>query len=715
MVRGLRKTLTNITALLRHPASASRRREWRTSVPDRIAQKIYDDSARRALSSEAKERIVLVSHDAQPHGAQLLALNLARTLAGRSIGVDVLMLGDGSLLPQFAEVATLHRVSPAAQSQRFIEQRLKELRRTGAKTVIVNTTVSGWMVPLLCTAGFSTTVLVHELPGLLRRYSLARHAQAIASAADLVVFPAELVQRGFETFTGKSAGKAVIRPQGLYAFNAQVTGRDAVRADARRELNLAPDAKILANVGYADRRKGLDLFVEAACAVLAKDPSAVAVWVGGADSQVLAEAKQKIGEAGRGARFIFTGNVADPQRFYRAADVLAFTSREDPFPSVVLEALDAGLPVVGFRGAGGFTDLLDRGCGVLVPPFDTAAMAKEILSLLSDPAQSGEMGRRGADIVRAEFDFDAYVDDLLDMSRSSIPRVSVIVPNYNYARYLEKRLGSIAEQSLEPFELIVLDDASTDDSVAVIEKKLAGLPFPARLVRSEKNSGSPFQQWKAGVEMAQGDLVWIAEADDIADPDFLRETVRSFTSDDVVMSYAQSRQIDGEGREISSDYLRYVADIDRLRWTRDYMVDGRAEITDALHIKNTIPNVSAVIFRRAALLAVLAEHGEEIMSFRHAGDWVAYLRLLEHGKIAFTHRPLNSHRRHKESITVGNFNIGQLAEIIRVQRGSLTRYGLDDAAARRADEYARKIYKQFGLVSEESPTPERHPDLRRYY
>jgi glycosyltransferase involved in cell wall biosynthesis len=709
-----RKTLINIGSLLRHPLSVGRRRALRTARPDSAARAIYEASARRAVSADALERIVLVSHDAQPHGAQLLALNLARALSVKGFGVDAVMLGDGPLLAHFADVATLHRFSPAIQSRKDILGALKNLRRGGARISIVNTTVSGELVPLLNEAGFSTVALVHELPGMLRRYGLKRHAHAIASDSDFVVFSAALVQQGFVEFAGQKPTRAVIRPQGLYARSASGE-RAETRAEVRRELGLKPDAKIIANVGYADRRKGLDLFVAAASTVLRDSTDAVALWVGGADSKILASETRAIREAGLADRFVFTGNVSDPQRFYQAADVLAFTSREDPFPSVVLEALDAGLAIVGFRGAGGFSDLLDRGCGVLVPKFDTVAMAREIISLLGNPEHAEALGRRGAEIVEAEFSFDAYVDDLLAMGRSAAPRVSVIVPNYNYARYLKARLDSISAQSFVPFELIVLDDASTDDSAAIIDQELAGMPFPTRFIRNDVNSGSVFRQWRKGIEMAEGDLVWIAEADDLADPDFLRETVRPFASSDVVMSYTQSRQIDEDGGQIAADYLRYVADIDRRKWTRDYVVPGRTEIADALFIKNTIPNVSAVVFRRTALMAVLTAHGEEIMSYRHAGDWVTYLRLLERGSIAFKRWPLNAHRRHAASVTVGNFNLGQLDEIIRVQRDAVARYGLGADAARRADAYAQKLYKQFGLVSAEHPVPQQHPDLRHNY
>src|ERR1700687_1469114 len=98
-------------------------------------------------------------------------------------------------------------------------------------------------------------------------------------------------------------------------------------------------------------------------------------------------------------------------------------------------------------------------------------------------------------------------------------RVSVIVPSYNHSQYLSQRLASVLDQSFRDLELLVLDDASTDDShhklVRVYSKP------GVRFVITERNSGSAFPQWNRGIMMAKGDYVWIAESDDFADPRFL--------------------------------------------------------------------------------------------------------------------------------------------------------------------------------------------------
>lgn len=679
-------------------------------APVAMGLRVADADTLSAMAS--RRRVLITSHDAHPHGAQLLALSMARTFREIGYEVDMIVLGPGRLLKRFREVASVHLVDLNRPSEAL--RLLTALRATGIEFAIANTTVSGLLVPLMKQAGLRTVSLIHELPGILSSYKLEAHARAIAEHADSIVFPAEIVKRGFEEFVGRTLEQANIRPQGLYlrSPHRSQAARDGMRRHIRAELGLAEDSQIILCAGYADHRKGLDLFADACMHVMADNPHAVGVWIGHADDALLAEVQASIREAGMEDRFVFTGLVDNPADYYAAADVYALTSREDPFPSVVMEALDVCVPVVSFAGVVGSEELLARGGGLMVPAFDTGRMAAAIMQLLDDSELATNLASKGKEIIDGEFDFRHYLYDLAALGGQPIPKVSVVVPNYNYARYIRQRLESIEQQTVPVYELIVLDDASSDDSVEVIEDFLSGCNIPSTLVVNEQNSGSVFKQWQRGVELARGDLVWIAEADDLADPELLDEASRAFSEPDVVMSYVQSRQMDTGGNIICDHYLDYVSDIDAERWTKPYVATGREEISKGLFIKNTIPNVSAVVFRRNALLKVLLDEQEEIFSYRNAGDWVVYLRILETGAIAYCPRSLNSHRRHQSSVTVGSFNLSQLEEIVRVQSDTIDRHELSVSEALRADDYAQKLYEQFGLATPALSNFHDHPRIK---
>ena len=102
----------------------------------------------------------------------------------------------------------------------------------------------------------------------------------------------------------------------------------------------------------------------------------------------------------------------------------------------------------------------------------------------------------------------------------STPVVSVILPNYNHARYLPKRIESILNQGYAAIEVLIMDDCSGDNSREVIHE-YAARDARIQTLFNEHNSGSTFKQWEKGLVWAKGKYVWIAESDDFAETTFL--------------------------------------------------------------------------------------------------------------------------------------------------------------------------------------------------
>ncbi len=222
-------------------------------------------------------------------------------------------------------------------------------------------------------------------------------------------------------------------------------------------------------------------------------------------------------------------------------------------------------------------------------------------------------------------------------------RVSVVIPNYNHSSFLDLRITSVLQQSYQDFDILILDDASTDSSREVIAT-YAGRPR-VKVMFNSVNSGSPFAQWNKGLASAVGDYVWIAEADDYADPSLLQTLLEKLEQHPTVcLAYCQSMLVDGANRVISSG-AGWTDDLDRERWRHPYVNDGRDECRRYLSNRNTIPNASAVVFRRDTYLR--AKPPNE--SYRLCGDWITWASLLLHGDIAFVPEPLNFFRRHGNS------------------------------------------------------------------
>src|SRR5258708_27842037 len=141
------------------------------------------------------------------------------------------------------------------------------------------------------------------------------------------------------------------------------------------------------------------------------------------------------------------------------------------------------------------------------------------------------------------------------MSNTPEPKVSVIIPNYNHARFLRQRVDGVLGQTFQNFELILLDDCSSDDSRSILSS-YAGDPR-VRMEFNEANSGSAFKQWNKGVRLARGKYVWIAESDDYADERDLERLVGALDAEpDVTFAYCRSsRNCEGQPHTFADAYL----------------------------------------------------------------------------------------------------------------------------------------------------------------
>lgn len=670
------------------------------AVPASAFSTVPSASSSTASVPSPRERVLIMSHDAQAHGAQYLALSLLREFLQIGVEVEVLMQGPGWLEPQFTALAPMHRLYRMdADALRALAA---DLRARGFTRVIANTTVTGCVIWPFRDAGMRIVSLIHELPQLIASYGLETAREVLADASERLVVPARPIRDGLVGALGEARleGKLVTRTQGLYTRNRYRGSGDMrePRARLRSRLGLSGDARIALSVGYADLRKGADLLAEATLLACARRADFHTVWVGHADAELRASIEARMAAAGLADRFRFVGLDFDTDDYFAGADVYALTSREDPFPSVVMESLVVGVPVVAFAGTGGCADLVDGLCGFSVPAFDVGAYADAMLRIIGDTALSERLGDAGRTLIDREFGFRRYALDLLDMVGIGIAQVSAVVPNYNYARYLPERIDSIAAQSAPMTEIVVLDDASSDNSVEVLRlQRMYTHPEPV-IVHSATNSGSVFRQWLAGVRRARGEFVWIAEADDAADPGLVQALLPAMRADPgIVMAYAQSSRVDAAGFVLHADYLGYTDDLSPERWRAGYTATGAEEVEAGLGVKNTIPNVSAVLFRREALLEVLETHIEELAGYRIAGDWLAYLHLLRKGRIHYVPDVLNRHRYHGGSVTGGLQAQRHYDEVVSVQALAQRLYPVGAATRAAAAAYARSLRAHFGL------------------
>ena len=446
------------------------------------------------------------------------------------MGLDIhfLLLDGGPLEEAYRAIAPVTVLKTVSDPKGA----LSRLVRGGFSAALVNTCVAAPLVPTLRALGVRSVLLVHELPRLLRERSLEVAARDGIMHADTVVFPSRFVKdRVLEALGSPAVREVIVLPQGLYK-TLQPNARAAARV--RKELGIAADEPLVIGVGYADMRKGFDLFLQVWRLCQQYSARVHFCWIGAMDPELRHWLAIELEGAAQTGTFHLPGYSANVEGFFAAANAFALTSREDPFPSVALEALSLGVPVVAFEGSGGIPDLLeDEDLGVVVKYCDAPLFAQALTRLIRREHDAATV-RRMRRFMEERFCFANYVRDLVARAMPDLPSVTVAVPNYNYAAYLRERLDSVFDQTHPVEDVIVLDDASTDESVKVIEEVAQKRKRDLTLIINEVNSGSVFKQWAAAVDAARGEFIWIAEADDSADPRFLSHILALMTQDPAI-------------------------------------------------------------------------------------------------------------------------------------------------------------------------------------
>lgn len=340
-----------------------------------------------------EDGMIFISHDASATGAPITLLNQCRAyrqVFGQDLVIVLLSSGElGELIEEFrgiAPVIDLHRNLKDIVVDENIKYAFSKLRELGYSRCIANTVVSGALQQTLADYQIQTIYEIHELLGVIRNSGWDSYAQNIAQSGSIVVFPAHYVADKFIQHFGLPVEHAQILPQGISLVyeNGKSSAREKFLA--RLKLPFLPTIKLILGAGLAHHRKGTDLFFEVALEFYRKQRTDVHfVWLGNRDEYFEHWKNQILPELPYKNNLHFLDFDPQPAYIFAGADVFLLTSREDPFPSVALEALANDTPVITFRDTGGIEEILDGTNGVVVDHLNVPMMANAAWEILQNP------------------------------------------------------------------------------------------------------------------------------------------------------------------------------------------------------------------------------------------------------------------------------------------------------------------------------------------
>ncbi|CAG5004441.1 hypothetical protein DYBT9275_03371 [Dyadobacter sp. CECT 9275] len=370
-----------------------------------------------------QKKILFISHDANRAGSQLLLLQLLRLLKDKEIPMHLLLCNGGELESDFEEVVSTTRLyhdgSPASSQQltgkilkkvnlyklyeeRFAQKEneriVAELESENIGLVFVNSIANAevYYSFLSFLHHLPVVLFVHELAMSVKIYTHEKHLNFLLRKTDHLI----AVSRAVANFYVKKYDFPIQHVSTFTLIDHEHIDRKLreVQGDLLEKTYRIPqDAIIIGGCGNAEWRKGNDVFNWIARRVIQKTaPLPVYfVWVGaGPQHEIYELIESDVRLMGLSERIILIPPTPKALDYINRFDVLLLSSREDPYPLVVLEAALQEIPIVCFQDAGGAPELIEADAGFVVPFLDIDAAADAVIQLILDPAMREAMGQK---------------------------------------------------------------------------------------------------------------------------------------------------------------------------------------------------------------------------------------------------------------------------------------------------------------------------------
>ena len=380
------------------------------------------------------KNILFVSHDANRAGAQILLLRFLRLLKeNQDFKFSILLKEGGIIESEFTEIAqTYFWKRPKSYGKKSIFEKLHKkltnknthkikileiLKKQNFNLIISNTIANGDILPFLKILNVPIKTYVHELEMGIQQYTKPEFFQNVKALSLSFIACAESVKQNLIKNHQVDTTLIQVLPSLLpeSALNYQID--KLANEKLRNQYNIPQNAFIIGGMGTVDVRKGVDIFLQVA-SKFKSNSDIYFLWVGGQESEIEYKNFQIDKNRLELKNAIFQTSVENPMDFMSIFDVFFVSSREDPYPLVVLEAAMLSKPIICFDKAGGAMDFVENDCGAVIEYLNVDGVVDRIKEFKGNKALIEQMGNSGREKVLERHNqsiaFQTFVDILND-------------------------------------------------------------------------------------------------------------------------------------------------------------------------------------------------------------------------------------------------------------------------------------------------------------
>ena len=370
--------------------------------------------------NEKKDVIAIVHHESSATGAPLLGFNISKSL-NTNYNIINIVIKKSNIHESFYDESFLVLENVHNLAELLLIKLIKYLvDEYSISCFVCNSIVTNPILMIANKLNIATLSLIHEFAEYTRPKN--KILNTIISA-NKVILPAKIIQDSIMEQLIEVAGirnipsNIEIKPQGKLPYLPEMYGESDAEEIILKKLNIESkeNYKIIVASGYAQIRKGVDLFIYIARYIKNYYESKCKfVWVGDGfcpenDFSYSLWLKREIKHLGLENDFIFLEHQKSLNNIFSIADVFCLTSRMDPFPNVVIDALEANLPIACFRDASGSVEFLEENNAecIIADYLDTHQLGEKIYQYLENNKIKKEINKQ---IVAKKLDFNSYIN-----------------------------------------------------------------------------------------------------------------------------------------------------------------------------------------------------------------------------------------------------------------------------------------------------------------